>query len=71
MEGCSSTLSLASRAVRERHTVSASELKLQQAMVPYSDPVVFTFQPIGEVVARHEGRGKGMVVRWTGTNAKL
>ena len=29
----------------------------------YSEPVVFTFQPIGEVLAPHEGRGKGMVVR--------
>ena len=29
----------------------------------YSEPVEFTFQLIGEVLAPHEGRSKGMVVR--------
>ena len=40
----------------------------------YSEPVVFTFQPIGEVLAPREGRmpgGRGMVLRWTGMNAKI
>ena len=40
----------------------------------YSDPVVFTFQPIGEELASQEGGmpgGRGMVLRWAGTNAKI
>ena len=40
----------------------------------YSEPVVFTFQPIGEVLAPHEGempggKGNGSDVDWT--NAKI
>ena len=40
----------------------------------YSEPVVFTFQPIGEVLVPHEGEmpgGRGMVLRWIVTNAKV
>ena len=44
------------------HSVSL-RAKTAAGYGPYSDPVEFTFQPIGEVLAPLEGRGKGMVVR--------
>ena len=55
------------------HSVSL-QAKTAAGYGHYSDPVVFTFKPIGEVLAPHEGRmpgGRGMVLRWIGTNAKI